>query len=111
MLKNVLHLTAATAMKFSTNSTTTVLDPKTTKIKYPEARIIVLDDNFNTFEHVANSLVIIIPGISENKSWLLAIQVDRQGSAEVWRGAFEQAELYHQQLVSKGLTMAPIEKI
>ena len=44
MLKDVLHLTAATAMKFSTNSTTTVLDPKTTKIKYPEARIIVLDD-------------------------------------------------------------------
>ena len=94
-----------------TNSTTTVLDPKTTKKKYPEARIIVLDDNFNTFEHVANSLVVIIPGISENKSWLLAIQVDRQGSAEVWRGVFEQAELYHQQLVSKGLTMAPIEKI
>ena len=65
MLKNVLHLQAATAMKFSTNSTTTVLDPKTTKIKYPEARVIVLDDNFNTFEHVANCLVRTIPGISE----------------------------------------------
>lgn len=110
MLKNVLHLTAATAMKFSTNSTTTVLDPKTTKIKYPEARIIVLDDNFNTFEHVANCLVRIIPGISEKKSWLLALEVDREGSAEVWRGTFEQAELYHQQLFTKGLTMAPIEK-
>ena len=97
-------------MKISDKLTTSVLDLKSKK-KYPEARIIVLDDNFNTFEHVANSLVIIIPGISENKSWLLAIQVDRQGSAEVWRGAFEQAELYHQQLVSKGLTMAPIEKI
>ena len=33
--------------------------------KYPEARIIVLDDNFNTFENVANFLVRIIPGISE----------------------------------------------
>ena len=98
-------------MKISENITTTVLDPKTTRRKYPEARIIVLDDNFNTFEHVANCLVRIIPGISEKKSWLLALEVDRKGSAEVWRGPFEQAELYHQQLVSKGLTMAPIEKI
>tara|TARA_Y100000739_G_C20396018_1_gene367898 strand:+ start:134 stop:430 length:297 start_codon:yes stop_codon:yes gene_type:complete len=98
-------------MKISTNSTTAVLNPKTTKIKYPEAKIIVLDDNFNTFEHVANCLVRIIPGISKKRSWLLALEVDREGLAEVWRGPFEQAELYHQQLVSKGLTMAPIEKI
>ena len=40
-------------MKISDNLTTSVVDPKTTKRKYPEARIIVLDDNFNTFEHVA----------------------------------------------------------
>ena len=52
-------------MKNSDNLTTSVVDPKTTKRKYPEARIIVLDDNFNTFEHVANCLVRIIPGISE----------------------------------------------
>ena len=97
-------------MKISDNLTTPVLEPKKTKRKYPEARLIVLDDNFNTFEHVANCLVRIIPGISEIKSCLLALKVDREGSAEVWRGLFEQAELYHQQLVSKGLTMAPIEK-
>ena len=97
-------------MRILNNLTTTVIDPKTTRRKYPEARIIVLDDNFNTFEHVANCLVRIIPGISEKKSWLLALEVDREGLAEVWRGPFEQAELYHQQLVTKGLTMAPIEK-
>ena len=94
-----------------TDSTTTVLDPKTTKRKYPEARIIDLDDNFNSFEHVANCLVIIIPGMSEKRSWELAVEVDKEGSAEVWRGPLEQAELYHQQLVRKGLSMAPIEKI
>tara|TARA_B100000700_G_scaffold3300_1_gene3876 strand:+ start:5457 stop:5753 length:297 start_codon:yes stop_codon:yes gene_type:complete len=97
-------------MKFSTNSTATVLDRKTTKKKYPEARIIVLDDNFNTFEHVANCLEAIIPGMSKERSWELAVEVDREGLAEVWRGSLEQAELYHQQLLSKGLTMAPIEK-
>ena len=52
-------------MKISDNLTISIVDPKTTKRKYPEARIIVLDDNFNTFEHVANCLVRIIPGISE----------------------------------------------
>ena len=52
-------------MKISDNLTTPVVDLKTTRRKYPEARIIVLDDNFNTFDHVANSLVRIIPGISE----------------------------------------------
>ena len=52
-------------MKISDNLTTSAVDPKTTKRKYPEARIIVLDDKFNMFEHVAKSLVRIIPGISE----------------------------------------------
>ena len=93
-----------------TASTTTVLEPKTTKRKYPEARIIVLNDNFNSFEHVANCLVKIIPGMSEKRSWELAVEVDSEGSAEVWRGPLEQAELYHQQLFNEGLTMVPIEK-
>ena len=97
-------------MKISDNLTTSVVYLKTTKRKYPEARIIVLDDNFNTFEHVAKCLVKIIPGMSEKRSWDLAVKVDSEGSAEVWRGPLEQAELYHQQLISKGLTMAPIEK-
>ena len=98
-------------MKFATNSTTTILDINTSIKKYPEAKIIVLDDNFNTFEHVANCLVTIIPGMSEKRSWVLAQEIDREGLAEVWRGPFEQAELYHEQLVRKRLTMAPIEKI
>ena len=93
-----------------TDSFSTVIDPKTTIKEYPDARIIVLDDNFNSFEHVANCLVIIIPGMSEKRSWELAVEVDKEGLAEVWRGPLEQAELYHQQLVSKGLTMAPIER-
>ena len=98
-------------MEFSTTSPSAALKTKTEKAKYSEARVIVLNDNFNTFEHVANCLLAIIPGMSEKRSWDLAIKVDKSGSAEVWRGNLEQAELYHEQLVSKGLTMAPIEKI
>ena len=92
------------------NSPSTVIDPKKINEKYPEARVIVLDDSFNTFQNVANSLLTIIPGMSEKKAWDLTIKVDKTGSAEVWRGNLEQAELYHEQLFSKGLTMAPIEK-
>ena len=92
------------------NSLNTVLDQKKSKAKYPEARVIVLDDSFNTFQHVANCLLAIIPGMSEKDAWDHTIIVDKRGSAEVWRGNLEQAELYHEQLLSKGLTMAPIEK-
>ena len=96
-------------MELSTTSTSTVLEPQTAKQKYPEARVIVLNDNFNTFEHVAKCLLAIIPGMSEKRSWDLANKVDKSGLAEVWRGNLEQAELYHEQLVSRGITMAPIE--
>ena len=93
------------------NSLGTVLDPKKSKAKYPEARVIVLDDSFNTFQHVANCLLTIIPRMTKKRAWDLTIKVDTTGSAIVWKGNLEQAELYHDQLSSKGLTMAPIEKI
>ena len=85
-----------------------VLESK--KAKYPEVRVIVLDDSFNTFQHVANCLITFIPGMDPKRAWDLTIKVDRSGSAEVWRGNLEQAELYHEQLACQGLTMAPIEK-
>ena len=90
------------------NSSSAVQDQK--KYKYPEAKVIVLDDSFNTFQHVAKCLLTIIPNMSEKNAWELTIKIDKTGSAEVWRGNLEQAELYHEQLFSKGLTMAPIEK-
>ena len=92
------------------NSPTTVIDEKRVEAKYPEAKVIVLDDSFNTFQHVANCLMTIITGMSEKRAWNLTREVDLTGSAEVWRDNLEQAELYHYQLSSKGLTMAAIEK-
>ena len=52
-------------MKISANLTSPVVETGTTRRNYPEARIIVLDDNFNTFKHVTNCLVRIISDISE----------------------------------------------
>ena len=98
-------------LNIGSNADITVLDQKAIKKKYPEARIIVLDDDFNTFEHVANCLETIIPLMSRERAWKLTVEVDGECSAEVWRGPLEQAEVYHQQLLGEGLTMAPIEKI
>ena len=40
----------------ASNAHSVTLNPKTIKRKYPEARVIVLDDDFNTFQYVANCL-------------------------------------------------------
>ena len=47
------------------NSLVTDLDPKKSKAKNPEAKVIVLDDSFNTFQHVANCPLTIIPVMSK----------------------------------------------
>jgi ATP-dependent Clp protease adaptor protein ClpS len=77
---------------------------------YPHYRVIVLDDDINTFQHVAESLVRHIPAMNPDKAWELAHRIDTEGSAVVWSGPMEQAEHYHQLLTAEGLTMAPLEK-
>ena len=97
-------------MTFSKSAATPLVERQKVTEKYPGARVIVLDDDVNTFEHVVESLVKIVPGMNEEKAWERANRVDKEGSAEVWSGPLEQAELYHQQLSAEGLTMAPIER-
>jgi ATP-dependent Clp protease adaptor protein ClpS len=75
---------------------------------YPNYKVVVLDDDINTFQHVVECLVRYIPGMQVDKAWDLAHQIDSEGSAVVWCGPQEQAELYHQQLAAQGLTMAPL---
>ena len=88
----------------------TLLERERDTKQYPQARVIILDDEVNTFEHVVDCLKKIIPAMSEEKAWTLATKIDSEGSAEVWCGPLEQAELYHHQLLEEGLTMAPLER-
>ena len=97
-------------MTGSSGGQSTLLERSRTTQGYPQARVIVLNDDVNTFQHVVDCLCKIIPGMGTERAWTLAHQVDGQGSAEVWCGPLEQAELYHQQLSAEGLTMAPIER-
>ncbi|MEL6489301.1 MAG: ATP-dependent Clp protease adapter ClpS [Cyanobacteria bacterium J06634_6] len=80
------------------------------KEKYPNYKIIVLNDDHNTFEHVVETLVTYIPGLNSDQAWEMAHQIHNDGQAIVWTGPLEQAELYHSQLIRAGLTMAPLEK-
>ena len=73
-------------------------------------RVIVLNDDHNTFDHVAHTLARFIPGVSVQSGFSLADKIHSQGQAIVWSGHQEQAELYWEQLRDAGLTMAPLER-
>ena len=73
-------------------------------------RVIVRNDDHNTFEGVAFALAQTIPGIDYDKGMELANEIHTKGQAIVWTGDREQAELYHGQLEGYGLTLAPLER-
>ena len=74
------------------------------------ARVIVLNDDHNTFEGVAVALARVVPGVDVGAGMRLATTIHVEGRAVVWSGEFEVAELYCEQLAGMGLTMAPIER-
>jgi ATP-dependent Clp protease adaptor protein ClpS len=71
-------------------------------------RVIVLNDDHNTFDHVAVCLARYVPGISLPQGYQYAERIHRSGQAIVWTGQKEPAELYWEQLRDFGLTMAPL---
>jgi ATP-dependent Clp protease adaptor protein ClpS len=73
-------------------------------------RVIVLNDDHNTFDGVARALSNTIPGVSYDRGMQLAERIHNRGLAIVWSGHREPAELYWQQLRDLGLTMAPLEQ-
>ncbi len=73
-------------------------------------RVIVRNDDHNTFDHVAHTLARYIPGVSVDGGYAFADQIHQAGQAIVWTGQQEPAELYWEQLSDAGLTMAPLER-
>jgi ATP-dependent Clp protease adaptor protein ClpS len=72
-------------------------------------RVIVLNDEFNTFDHVAETLASVIPGLTLADGYRFADQIHNTGQAIVWSGPREDAEQYWERLDAAGLTMAPLE--
>jgi len=73
-------------------------------------RVIVRNDDHNTFEHVARTLARFIPGVDVDKGFAFANRIHTSGQAIVWTGQQEPAEHYWEQLAGAGLTMAPLEQ-
>lgn len=72
--------------------------------------VIVLNDSHNTFQSVARALSEVLPVVSLENGLKLANTIHNQGRAVVWSGHRELAELYHEQLVERRLTMAPLDQ-
>jgi ATP-dependent Clp protease adaptor protein ClpS len=73
-------------------------------------RVIVRNDDHNTFDHVAAALARTIPGVTLAQGFAYANRIHMTGLAVVWVGHKEPAELYWEQLEAHGLTMAPLEQ-
>ena len=72
-------------------------------------RVVVLNDDYNTFDHVAETLAQVIPGVTLAEGYRFADRIHRSCCAIVWSGLRDDAEEYWQQLDTAGLTMAPLE--
>ena len=72
-------------------------------------RVVVLNDDHNTFDGVAFALASVIPGVTFERGLELANKIHNTGRAVVWSGHREQAEHYWTQLRDLGLTMAPLD--
>jgi ATP-dependent Clp protease adaptor protein ClpS len=72
--------------------------------------VIVMNDDHNTFDHVAATLARVVPGVTLDGGYRYADQIHKQGRATVWTGPKEVAEHYWEQLADAGLTMAPLEQ-
>jgi ATP-dependent Clp protease adaptor protein ClpS len=72
-------------------------------------RVVVLNDDYNTFDHVAETLARVIPGVSLAEGYRFADRIHNSGCAIVWSGPREDAEDYWDALDGAGLTLAPLE--
>jgi ATP-dependent Clp protease adaptor protein ClpS len=75
-----------------------------------EWRVIVRNDNHNTFDHVAETLARVLPGVTVAQGHEIAERIHSTGQAIVWSGAREPAEHYWELLNAAGLTLAPLER-
>jgi ATP-dependent Clp protease adaptor protein ClpS len=73
-------------------------------------KVIVLNDNHNTFEGVAAALAAVLPDVSFDRGMAFANKIHASGRAVVWTGHREVAEHYWSGLTRRGLTMAPLNQ-
>jgi ATP-dependent Clp protease adaptor protein ClpS len=66
-------------------------------------KVVVLDCNCHSFDDVENALCRVIPGMSRDKAHQHAWEIHTTGASAVARAPKERAELFQEQLASRGL--------
>ncbi|MDA0674442.1 MAG: ATP-dependent Clp protease adapter ClpS [Cyanobacteria bacterium] len=79
-------------------STTTVRKPA------PRYRVILHNDDFNSMEHVVESLLEVVPSLTTPQAVDIMMQAHTAGKAVVIICALEHAEFYCEGLQNRGLT-------
>lgn len=72
-------------------------------------RVVVLNDEHNTFDHVAETLARVLPDVTLADGYRIADRIHHSGVAIVWSGPRDDAEAYWSALDGAGLTMGPLE--
>lgn len=97
-------------MTATIESPTVVNETTTVNKTYPNYNVIMLNDDGIDGFYVVECLCKVLPKMTEDRAFSLVMSIHRNGSGIVWSGPFEQAEMYHEQLTSLGMVMAPLEK-
>ena len=77
------------SLRITMTASPTVAPTKSSQVTqqpYPNYKVIVLDDDVNTFQHVASCLMKYIPHMPSDRAWKLTNQVHYEGQAIVWVG-------------------------
>lgn len=79
---------------------------KTTTVRKPAPmyRVLLHNDPFNSMEHVIQSIMEVVPSITQPQAVNIMMEAHNSGTALVVTCALEPAEFYCECLQSKGLT-------
>ena len=77
---------------------------------YPNYNVILLNDDGIDGFYAAECLCKVLPNMTQDTALNIVMRIHRDGGGVVWTGPQEVAELYHDQLTSLGMVMAPLEK-
>jgi ATP-dependent Clp protease adaptor protein ClpS len=72
--------------------------------------VIVLNDDYHTFEYVVECFTNVF-GYSQEKSFLLAKEIHVRGRGIVWSGGKEVAELKKEQMESMGPDLYAVRRV
>lgn len=70
----------------------------------PPFRLVLHNDEVNTMDHVAESLVLCVPEVSAEAAWSIMLEAHDRGRAVVLVCPLERAELYAERLGGRGIT-------